>query len=163
MQIMISKIGMTSKYSLRMGFKSGWIICLIFLGVGILKPLRSQSELVFMGNDLSMTELNTDLMKDVFKARYALWPNGKSITICLPGSKSVHANKVSQDIYGKSIQEVQKFWLSVVFQGKAKAPYFFDSEKEMSDFIAKTPGAIGVITKSSGFVVPKSQLIRIKP
>jgi len=146
-----------------MDFKHGWLVIAIFLGVGIMAPVKGQSELVFMGNDLSMTEMNTALMKDVFKARYALWPNGISITVCLPGSKSVHAEKVAQEIYGKSIQDVQKFWLSVVFQGKAKSPHFFDSEKEMSDFIAKTPGAIGVITKSSGFVAPKNQLVKINP
>jgi hypothetical protein len=146
-----------------MAFKRWWLVMVIFLGVGIVTPILGQSDLVFIGNDLSMTEMNTALMKDVFKARYALWPNGKSITVCLPGSKSVHAEKVAQEIYGKSIQDVQKFWLSVVFQGKAKSPHFFDSEKEMSDFIAKTPGAIGVITKSGGFTAPKSQLIKINP
>jgi hypothetical protein len=146
-----------------MGFKYFGSVITFLILFGFSNKMQSQSDLLFMGNDISMTEMSGSLMKDVFKARYSLWPNGKSITVCLPGSKSVHAEKVSQEIYGKSVKEVQKFWLSVVFQGKAKTPYFFDTEKEMSDFVAKTPGAIGVITKASGFSIPKNQIIKVNP
>ena len=146
-----------------MDFKNIWKVGLILLGVVLMKPMFAQSDLIFMGNDVTNSDLSFSYVKDVFKARYSIWSNGKSITICLPASKSVHAEKVCREIYDKSVKDVQKFWLSIVFQGKAKSPYFFDTEKEMADFILKTPGAVGVITKSSGFNVPKNLIVKVNP
>ena len=40
--------------------------------------------------------------------------------------------------------ELNKYFLAQVFQGKVKAPTFFTSKSELEDFVARTPGAIGV-------------------
>ncbi len=79
MHIMMRKIVMILKFNSHMDFKRWWLVMVIFLGVGIVTPILGQSDLVFMGNDLSMTEMNTALWKAVFKGRYALWPNEKRI------------------------------------------------------------------------------------
>jgi hypothetical protein len=55
--------------------------------------------------------------------------------------------------------ELNKFWLALVFQGKAAAPNFFNSESELQTFIAQNPGAIGIIDKPLADAEVKSIII----
>jgi len=45
--------------------------------------------------------------------------------------------------------ELQRYFLLLVFQGKARAPNFFDSTDDLEAFVAKTPGAIGVLDQAT--------------
>ena len=44
---------------------------------------------------------------------------------------------------------MQKFWLSLVFQGRNNPPVFLDSDKDIISYIEKNPGAIGIISRSN--------------
>jgi hypothetical protein len=44
-----------------------------------------------------------------------------------------------------SSDELKKFWLALVFEGKADAPEFFSTTSEVQNFVAENPGAIGII------------------
>ena len=46
---------------------------------------------------------------------------------------------------GMTGDELNKYWLALVFQGKAKAPQFFNSLNDLEAFINQTPGAIGIV------------------
>jgi hypothetical protein len=41
--------------------------------------------------------------------------------------------------------QLNKFWLALVFQGKAKAPVFYGSSTDVENYVAQNPGAIGVV------------------
>jgi hypothetical protein len=64
-------------------------------------------------------------------------------------------------VYRKSVKDVQKFWLSIVFQGRAKSPVFFETELEMLEYVKKTPGAIGVLLNSSKLSIPSQFQIKV--
>jgi hypothetical protein len=53
-------------------------------------------------------------------------------------------SQTSEKIYNMSANELNKYFLALVFQGKVKAPLFFTSEIELENYVARTPGAIGV-------------------
>lgn len=40
---------------------------------------------------------------------------------------------------------MNKFWLALVFQGKASAPVFFTSKSDLEEYVTLTSGAIGII------------------
>ena len=44
---------------------------------------------------------------------------------------------------------LNKYFLALVFQGKVKAPAFFNSVSELEAYVAQTPGAIGVVQNTS--------------
>ena len=119
------------------------------------------NQLVVIGNDIGKTEITFDNLVDYFKAKNAYWENNKAITLCLPGTKSEDAEKVCSIVYRKSVKDVQKFWLSIVFQGRAKSPVFFETELEMLEYVKKTPGAIGVLLNSSKLSIPSQFQIKV--
>ena len=89
-------------------------------------------------------------VQDVFLGKYSRWTVTKEqTTIVLPSSKSASANTTASVIYKTSVKEMQKYWLSLVFQGRTNPPVFLDSDAEIIAYVLKTPGAIGVIAAES--------------
>ena len=124
---------------------------------------QSLGGLTFIGNNLGTSSLKEQEVKDAFKAKNNFWPNGKTLTVCLPETNSSDAPDVSRKIYGKTVSEVQKFWLSQVFQGRSRSPVFFESDEEMIAYVTKTPGAIGAFVNEKGLTVPKELTLQILP
>ena len=93
-------------------------------------------------NDLALPELKSILMGE--KQR---WKNGDRILIALMKTNTPIGKTTSSKIYDMTGDEVNKFWLALVFQGKAQAPKFFSSTEELKDFVSQNRGAIGVLDK----------------
>ena len=73
------------------------------------------------------------------------WRGGTKITIALMKTSTPAGKTTSEILYGMSPDELNKFWLALVFQGKAAAPNFFNSAAELEAFVAQNPGAIGIL------------------
>ena len=98
-------------------------------------------------------------VQDVFLGKYSRWPVTKEqTTIVLPSSKCASANTTASVIYKTSVKEMQKYWLSLVFQGRANPPFFLDSDAEIIAYVLKTPGAIGVVAAESRKTVDNKYL-----
>lgn len=95
------------------------------------------------------TEMSSSEMKTVFKGERQRWKDGTKVVIALMKTTTSSGGSTAQKIYKMSGQEMNKYWLALVFQGKAKAPKFFTSESALKEYVAETPGAIGVIGLAS--------------
>lgn len=121
----------------------------------LLFPLETKSQgpkpgdLDFLINVSGVNILTFNEVVSIFKNGKSLWPNGQKVTVVLPSNKSVFAEKVALEIYGGSISSMQKFWLALVFQGRANPPVFFQTEEEVFEFISKNPGSIGIVPKGN--------------
>jgi ABC-type phosphate transport system substrate-binding protein len=106
-------------------------------------------ELTIIGNKTGVSQMKAQEARNVFRARNTNWSNKIAVSIALPSAKSSISETTARVIYGTKPASVQKFWLSIVFQGRASPPYFFDSDQELIKFVQKTPGAIGVVSSST--------------
>jgi ABC-type phosphate transport system substrate-binding protein len=127
-----------------------------------LEPVLGQEtelwDLVVVGNDIGTERLTEKELRDHMNAKRNFWKNGRAVVVVLPAPKSPSASRVAEVIYGKSVTGMQKFWLSVVFQGRSNPPVFTDTDGEMIDYVRKTPGAIGVMASE----VPGTVGLRIQ-
>ena len=107
-----------------------------------------EGNLVAVGNptgvptDLKLTELKSILMGE--KQR---WKNGTRVIIALMKTNTPIGKNTSSKIYDMTGDQLNKYWLALVFQGKAQAPNFFSSTADLENFVAQNPGAIGIIDK----------------
>jgi ABC-type phosphate transport system substrate-binding protein len=108
---------------------------------------RAQNEmLIVISNkkgapeELKMTEL-----KSIMMGERQRWKDGNKIKIALMKPSTQTGNSTCKKIYDKNGDEVKKFWLGLVFQGKADAPVFFNSESELNTFVSENEGAIGIV------------------
>lgn len=104
-----------------------------------------EMELTIIGNAGSVPdELNMKQFQSVLRGELQRWDDGVSIKIALMKTSTTIGTTTCKKIYNMSPNELNKYFLALVFQGKAKAPTFFNSISDLEDYVAQTPGAIGV-------------------
>ena len=113
-------------------------------------PARAQDQaLVVIGNGKGVpSEMKLAQLKATMKGERLRWPDGSKVVIALLKTTTTIGQSTSKKIYNMSANELNKYWLALVFQGKADAPNFFNSEGELAEFVAQTTGAIGVVNQS---------------
>ena len=96
----------------------------------------------------SPSELKRSELKAIFLGEKQRWRNGNKIVIALMKTNTPAGQNVCDKLYDMSGDEVKKFWLALVFQGKAEAPAFFNTISELQAFVLENPGAIGIIDQA---------------
>lgn len=86
-------------------------------------------------------------LRSVLMGERQRWKNGNRILIALMKTNTPVGKATSAKIYDMTGDQLNKFWLAQVFQGKAQAPNFFNSVSELEAFVAQNPGAIGILDK----------------
>lgn len=150
-----------------MGFKLSIMKIRSLLFISLL-TLLSQStiaqngdinNLVIIGNNIGTVSLKKTTLINVLKGRLDSWNNNVTVKIVLPSQKNESAALTAKVFYGTTVKGMQKFWLSLVFQGRANPPIFLDTDEEIIIYVQKNPGSIGVIRE--GVDYPKSLKINI--
>ncbi|HEX8425491.1 hypothetical protein [Hymenobacter sp.] len=93
------------------------------------------------------SEMNMGQLKSTMRGEKLRWPDGSKVIIALLKSNTSIGTNTSKKIYNMTGNELNKYWLALVFQGKADAPNFFNSEAELEEFVSQTNGAIGVVNR----------------
>ena len=114
----------------------------------------AQSNLQLIGNKTGYASIQLKEARQVFKVKYSTWTSGKPVVIVLPSPKHPRSEEVCRLIYETTPSGVQKFWLSLVFQGRASPPLFFDSDEEILSYVSKNTGSIGIISKEGNKIDP---------
>ena len=120
-----------------------------------------QGSYVVIANNIGTSKLSSEYVGNTFKGKYSLWSNGESVTIVLPSSKSPQASDFASKVMGMSISGMQKYWLSLVFQGRANPPVFLESTPDIIQYISKTSGAIALVPVNTQDI-PSYLIIKIQ-
>ena len=113
-----------------------------------------------IANDIGRTSMSKADLKSAFKPKNNFWTNKRPVLLVLPGNQSPLRDKIAKDLYGTSYVASQKYWLSLVFQGRFNAPVSLSTDEETLSYVSKNPGAIGFVADPSA--VPQKFLILIK-
>jgi len=118
----------------------------LIIGLLLHSPAMAQDiELTIIGNPESVpSDMDMKLLKSVLMGEKLRWEDGLSIKIALMKTNTPIGTSTCKKIYDMTGNELNKYFLALVFQGKLKAPTFFNSVSELESYVARTPGAIGV-------------------
>jgi hypothetical protein len=98
-----------------------------------------------LGNNIRQREVVR-----IFQGKYTRWPLSQvAVTIVMPSSKHPNALAICKTMGYGSFKEMQKYWLSMVFQGRFSAPLFLDTDQEIIDYILRNSGAVGIVSTTS--------------
>src|SRR6476659_2729473 len=128
---------------LNLAAKLALIVLLFSPGAGVKAQVSMLT--VISNQNGSPSSMKFSELRSVFMGEQQRWRSGTKITIALMKTNTPAGKNTSQKIYGMSSDELNKFWLALVFQGKAQAPNFFNSAAELENFVAQNPGAIGIV------------------
>jgi ABC-type phosphate transport system substrate-binding protein len=122
-----------------------FIFVVLFLFCVFTSTSQVSSLIVISNQKGAPSSLTFTQLKSIFRGEQQRWPGGTKITIALMKTNTPAGKTTCETIYGMSSDELNKFWLAIVFQGKAAAPNFFNSASELENFVAQNPGAIGIV------------------
>ena len=128
--------------------------CLLFGLVNINSIFGQNELLMIVGNAKSVPmEMDMDQLKSVLKGERLRWSDGSKVVIALMKTNTPIGANTCKKLYNMSGNELNKYFLALVFQGKAKAPTFFNSVNDLESYVAQTPGAIGVLQDANDNII----------
>jgi hypothetical protein len=130
--------------------KIKYLLVITFLATGFVAVAQDLPLTVVCNSKGAPEEMKFNSLKSVLRGEKLRWPDGTKITIALMKTNTPGGSTICKKIYNMSADELNKYWLALVFQGKGQAPVFFNSAAELEAFISQTPGAIGVTTSTGG-------------
>jgi len=136
------------------------ILLFFFLFIGLIHAQSQTTNFQIIGNSTGLKEVSLKECKSIFKGKYSNWKTNEQVIIVLPTSKNDVSQVVAKVIFDGTVKSMQKYWLSLVFQGRSNPPIFLENDQETIQFIQKNPGAIGFI--SNEIRAPKGLTIDIK-
>ncbi len=93
---------------------------------------------------LSKTEVSRILLKKVSK-----WETGQRVKAVDQGGKDTVREVFTKEIHGRSLSSIKRFWQRQVFAGDGVPPPELPGDSEVVEYVSKTEGAIGYVSKDA--------------
>jgi ABC-type phosphate transport system substrate-binding protein len=132
------------------------------LAIGLLLSCcgTAQSIDLVINSDVSQETVSRNTLRSIFSMRKTLWPDGMPIHVfVMPDKTNLHAD-FSKQFLGLFPHQLRRVWNRQIYSGMGQAPTKVESEKEMREQVAKTPGAIGYL--SEGGINERIRTISVK-
>jgi ABC-type phosphate transport system substrate-binding protein len=100
---------------------------------------------VVIGNATGLQTCDRERARDIFRGGQTLWPTGESAKVVLPSARADFSEAFARGVLDLSRTAMQRYWLALVFQGRARPPVFLNTAGEMVAYVRTTPGAIAMV------------------
>ncbi|WP_262927230.1 substrate-binding domain-containing protein [Phytohalomonas tamaricis] len=127
-------------------------------------PLASSATdvpIVLIANpNVPIDSLTRETIRAIFAMRQRTLPDGQAVHVfVLPDESRVHA-RFAKEYLGVYPHQLRLSWDRVVFSGTGQAPNHVDSQAEMVERVATTPGGIGYIEQ--GYLDDRVRLLPLQ-
>jgi ABC-type phosphate transport system substrate-binding protein len=120
-------------------------LSILFFGTVLSCSLaKAQAVAVIANSSVKASDVSTDELRDVFTGDKSSLHDGSKVNPVTLKGGGVNDAFLKQYV-GKSDAAFRTSWRSLVFTGQGSMPKAFDSEAQMVDYVAATPGAIGYV------------------
>ena len=135
-------------------------VCVVLMQSATFAQQLSLDGLMLIGNKTGLTSINRKQMDGIFRGTQSIWKSKEQVIVVMPSSKAEFAEQFAASVLQMSHSALQKYWLALVFQGRANAPVFLNSSSEIIEYVKKNPGAIAVV-KAAEREIPAGMTITI--
>ena len=135
-------------------------VCVVLMQSATFAQQLSLDGLMLIGNKTGLTSINRKQMDGIFRGTQSIWKSKEQVIVVMPSSKAEFAEQFAASVLQMSHSALQKYWLALVFQGRANAPVFLNSSSEIIEYVKKNPGAIAVV-KAAERDIPAGMTITI--
>ena len=107
------------------------------------------AQVLFIANkSVSETALTSSEIKDIFLGKKKKWSNNTRIYFVVSGNDQLH-EAFLQAYISKTPNQFNAYWKNMLFTGKGSPPKVRNTDKEVIEYVAEIPGAIGYIDSGS--------------
>jgi ABC-type phosphate transport system substrate-binding protein len=134
--------------------------CIVLFQTTTFSQQLSLDGLMLIGNQTGLTSINRKQLNGTFRGTQSIWKTKEQVIVVMPSNKAEFAEQFAVSVLQMSHSAVQKYWLALVFQGRANVPVFLNSSLEIIEYVKKNPGAIAVV-KAAERDIPAGMVITI--
>jgi ABC-type phosphate transport system substrate-binding protein len=116
---------------------------------------------VIVHPDVDTAGLTQAEVSRIYLGKKTFWESGTRISPALLDEKSNVTEAFLEDNVKKTVRQYRAYWKKRLFSGQGTAPRAFSSSKQVADFVANNPGAIGVVDGS--YVDDRVKVIELRP
>jgi len=104
---------------------------------------------VVVNKENKLASLTTDDLTRIFLGKKTLWDSGTRIVPVMPEEESPAGELFLSGTLKKSVSQFRAYWKRLLFSGGGAVPKVFRNHDQLLDFVARQPGAIGVVEASA--------------
>ena len=104
---------------------------------------------VVVNKENKVASLTTDDLTRIFLGKKTLWDSGTRIVPVMPEEESPTGELFLSGTLKKSVSQFRAYWKRLLFSGGGAVPKVFRNHDQLLDFVARQPGAIGVVEASA--------------
>ncbi|HXX92682.1 MAG TPA: substrate-binding domain-containing protein [Planctomycetota bacterium] len=132
-------------------FGLGFLLFSATIVAGFQDPPRPPIAII-VNRQNEISDVSTRDLKAIFRAEKRSWPAGKGpsagrdVTLILRSSESREQAAILDAVYGMTAEQLERYWVEVVYQGKLSAPPATKvTSAQAIRAVARDPGAISVV------------------
>lgn len=104
---------------------------------------------VVVNKENKLASLTTDDLTRIFLGKKTLWDSGTRIVPAMPEEESPAGELFLSGTLKKSVSQFRAYWKRLLFSGGGAVPKVFRNHDQLLDFVARQPGAIGIVEASA--------------
>jgi ABC-type phosphate transport system substrate-binding protein len=99
---------------------------------------------------VSETEVDNTTVRRIYLGKKTRWDNRTKIIPVILKDESLHKVFV-KEILNRSVSNFENYWKQAVFTGRGIPPRAFDSELDLLQYVSRTPGALGYVSRRTAY------------
>lgn len=103
---------------------------------------------IIVNPDVPITKLDEAELQRIYLGKKTFWDSGDRISPSLLDEESPVTESFLEGNLKKTVRQYRAYWKRRLFSGQGTAPRTFTSSKQVADYVASNPGAIGVVASS---------------
>jgi ABC-type phosphate transport system substrate-binding protein len=107
----------------------------------------AQSLDLVINPDVDQESLSRNTLRSIFSMRKTQWPDGRPIHVFVMGDKNDLHRRFTKQLLGIFPHQLRRAWNRQIYSGMGQAPIKVETEQEMREQVANTPGAIGYLSE----------------
>jgi ABC-type phosphate transport system substrate-binding protein len=100
---------------------------------------------VIVSPDVEVSVISQAEIARIYLGKKTFWDSGARIEPSLLDEKSQVTELFLEENLKKTVRQFRAYWKRHLFSGQGTAPKTFASSKQVADFVAANPGAIGIV------------------
>ena len=122
-------------------------LLIAILSTGATASAQSNTRII-VSADVEVTSISQSELARIYLGKKTFWDSGARIEPSLLDEKSPVTESFLEENLKKTVRQFRAYWKRHLFSGQGTAPKTFASSKQVADFVAANPGAIGIVDGS---------------
>jgi ABC-type phosphate transport system substrate-binding protein len=139
-------------------------LAVLTLSVGLTFLHVTESEAaarIIVHPDVDVAALTQAEIARIYLGKKTFWESGDRIAPSLLNEESPLTESFLEESLKKTVRQYRAYWKRHLFSGQGTAPKTFASSKQVADFVAANPGAIGVV--DPGYADDRVKVVALTP